>query len=372
MRKFLIAMIIVGAVVVSIAMTMARPEPPKKEREELAPLVDVLVLEPMNARFTIRSQGTVRPRTETVLSSEVAGSIVEISPKFVAGGVFQPGEVLMRVDPTNYRVAVEQAEALVTQRQIEYDGSVKLLEQGYRAEAEYASAAAALASAKAELVRANRNLERTEIKLPYEGIVRSKDTDLGQFVSAGSRLGVVFAVDVAEIRLPLTDLDLAYVDLPGAIEILATGSAVGPRATLSAIQKGTRVEWDAKIVRTEGVVDENSRVTYAVAQIDDPYQLHGDLTPLPVGTFVSAAIAGREAEGILRIPRSLVRGSNQVVFIDANERLEIREVSIVRSDADYVYIGAGASTGDRVVTTAIETPINGMQVRTTADEGDAS
>lgn len=372
MRKLLIAMIIIGASVVSFSLTVTRPEPPKKEREEIAPLVDVLVLEPMNAKFTIRSQGAVRPRTETVLSSEVAGSIIEISPKFVSGGVFQPNEVLLRIDPTNYRVAVGQAEALVTQRQIEYDGSQKLLEQGYRAEAEYASAAAALASAKAELVRAKRNLERTAIRLPYEGIVRSKDTDLGQFVNAGSKLGVVFATDVAEIRLPLTDLDLAYVNLPGASEIMETGSASGPDVTLSAVQKGRPIEWDAQIVRTEGVVDENSRVTYAVAQIDDPYQLHGDLAPLPIGTFVSAAIAGREAEGILRIPRSLVRGSNQVVFLDDEDRLEIREVSIVRSDADYVYISTGAASGDRVVTTVIETPINGMQVRTTPEEGSAS
>lgn len=334
--------------------------------------MDVLVLEPMNARFTIRSQGNVRPRTETILSSEVSGSIIDISPKFVAGGVFQPDEVLLRIDPTNYRVAVGQAEALVAQRQIEYDGSQKLLEQGYRAEAEYASAAAALASARAELVRANKNLERTEIKLPYEGIVRAKDTDLGQFVNAGTRLGVVFAIDVAEIRLPLTDLDLAYVDLPGASEIMATGAADGPDVTLSAVQKGARVEWNARIVRTEGVVDENSRVTYAVAQVDDPYQLHGDNTALPVGTFVSAAIDGRPAEGILRIPRSLVRGSNQVVFLDAEDRLEIREISIVRSDSDYVYVGAGAVSGDRVVTTSMSTPVNGLQVRTTQTEANAS
>lgn len=372
MRKLLILAIILGSIFVSFAMTVARPEPPKKEREELAPLVEVLVLEPMNARFTIRSQGNVRPRTETILSSEVSGSIISMSPKFVAGGVFQPDEVLMRIDPTNYRVAVEQAEALVAQRKIEYDGSRKLLEQGYRAEAEYASAAASLASAKAELVRANKNLERTEIKLPYEGIVRAKDTDLGQFVNAGTRLGVVFATDVAEIRLPLTDLDLAYVELPDASDIMATGSTSGPDVTLSAVQKGSRVEWDAQIVRTEGVVDENSRVTYAVAQVNDPYQLHGDDTPLPVGTFVSAAIDGREAEGILRIPRRLVRGSNQVVFLDSDNRLEIREIGIVRSDADYVYIGNGAVSGDRVVTTVIETPVNGIQVRTTQPEVDES
>lgn len=366
MQKLLILVIIVAAILVATFMTMARPEPPKKERVDLAPLVEVLVLEPMTANFVIRSQGTVHPRTETILSAEVSGAIVEISPKFVAGGVFQPNEVLMRVDPTNYRVAVEQAEALVAQRQIEYDGSAKLLQQGYRAEAEYASAAAALASAKAELVRARRNLERTAITLPYQGIVRSKETDLGQFVNAGTRLGVVFAIDVAEIRLPLTDLDLAYIDLPGAGEVMQTGAAKGPHVTLSAVQKGRPVEWQAQIVRSEGIVDENSRVTYAVARINDPYQLKGEGAPLPVGTFVSASIDGRQADGVMRIPRTLVRGSNQVVFAGDDDRLDIREIDIVRSDADYVYFRDGAEPGDRVVTTVIETPVNGMKIRTPA------
>ncbi|MEL7187807.1 MAG: efflux RND transporter periplasmic adaptor subunit [Pseudomonadota bacterium] len=356
MRKLLIIMIILGAVVIAAIMTMLRPEPPKKERVVLAPLVEVLVLEPMNTRFTIRTQGTVRPRTQTVLSSEVAGAIIEISPKFVAGGVFQPNEVLMRIDPTNYRVAVEQAEALVEQRQIEYSGSAKLLEQGYRAEAEYASAAAALASAKAELVRANKNLARTAIQLPYRGIVRSKDTDLGQFVNAGTRVGVVFATDVAEIRLPLTDLDLAFIDLPNAAAVVQTGKADGPNVTLSAISKGKPVQWRGTIVRTEGVVDESSRVTYAVAQVEDPYRLQTEGVPLPVGTFVSAAIEGRQADGIFRIPRVLVRGSDQVVFVDEQDRLEIRTIQIVRSDSEFVYFRSGGQPGDRVVPTGSGTP----------------
>ena len=120
----------------------------------------------------------------------------------------------MRIDPTNYEVAFRQAEALVKQRQIEYDGASKLRSQGYRAEAEHASAAAALASAEAELTRANRNLQRTYIRLPYAGIVRSKEADLGQFVNMGTPLGITFATDHAEVRLPLTDTDLAFIDLP--------------------------------------------------------------------------------------------------------------------------------------------------------------
>jgi len=365
MRKLLIFAILAGAVAVVIVMTSMRPQPPRKERVDLDPLVEIMVLEAMTEHFEVRSQGTVAPRTETVLSAEVSGTVTWISPRFVAGGVFGKGEVLLRVDPTNYDVAVKQAEALVKQRQIEFDGAAKLLSQGYRAEAEYASAAAALASAEAELVRASRNLERTYIRLPYEGIVRSKETDLGQFVNPGTRVGIAFATDFAEVRLPLTDTDLAFIDLPEAGAMRTEDTVEGPPVTLSAIQKGRRAQWDARIVRTEGVVDEKSRVTYAVARIEDPYALHHDGAQLPIGTFVSATIEGTVAEDIIRIPRAVVRGSDKVVFVDEEDRIHVRTVDIARADANFVYVRGGASPGERIVLTTLESPINGMAVRTT-------
>jgi RND family efflux transporter MFP subunit len=330
-------------------------------------LVEVVAVEPVSAQFTIRSQGVVRPVTETVLSAEVSGAIVEISPRFVAGGVFRAEEVLLRIDPSNYAVAVKQAQALVKQRQIEYDGASELRSQGYRAESEYASAAAALASAEAELVRARRNLERTAIRLPYDGIVRSKNSDVGQFVSPGTKLGVTFATDHAEVRLPLTDQDLAFVELPYASEITASGEASGLPVMLSAVQRGRRTQWSARIVRSEGVVDENSRVTYAVARVADPYRLHSEGNPLPVGTFVSASIAGNATDNLLRVPRYALRGSDQLLFVDDDNILRIRNVHVIRADAEYAYLGEGASSGDRVVITTLESPINGMAVRTMDD-----
>lgn len=370
MRKLLISGIILAAIAVAVLLVQMRPTPPRKERVDLDPLVDVLTLETMTANFEVASQGTVRPRTETVLSAEVSGTITRISPKFIAGGVFGDNEVLLRIDPTNYEVAVRQAEALVKQRTIEYEGAKQLRSQGYRAEAEYASAAAALATAEAELVRARRNLERTYIRLPYEGIVRSKEADLGQFVNPGTRLGIVFATDTAEVRLPLTDADLAYVDLPDAAEITASGGADGPAVRLSATRKGRPVEWSARIVRSEGVVDEKSRVTYAVARIDDPYRLHSDGPTLPVGTFVRAVIEGAAAENVIRVPRAVLRGSDELVFVDDDNKLRIRTVDIVRADGSYVYLRGGAEPGERVVVTALESPVNGMGVRTTEDKAD--
>ena len=194
MRLFLRFLTVVGILAigfVAVAVSLAlRGEPPKRPGSAPEILVETVRLERVNADFTVHSQGTVRPETETVLSAEVAGQIVEVSPKFTAGGVFSAGEMLLRIDPTNYQVALRQAEALREQRRIEFEGAEKLRNQGYRAESEYASAKAALASAEAELVRAQRNLERTEIRLPYEGIVRARDANLGQYVNVGTRLGV--------------------------------------------------------------------------------------------------------------------------------------------------------------------------------------
>ena len=364
--------LLVGAAILAAATGIAfglakglRQEPPKREIDDRALLVDVLPLETMSAQLAVRSQGTVLPRTQTLLGAEVGGTIVEISPKFIPGGVFRAGEVLMRIDATDYRVAVRQAEALVKQRKIEFDGAAKLRQQGYRAEAEYASAAAALASAEAELVRAQRNLERTEIRLPYEGMVLSKEADIGQFVSPGARLGVTFATDYAEVRLPLTDQDLAFVDLPEATEIAETGASQGPPVTLSATRMGKPADWEARIVRSEGVVDEKSRVTYAVARIDDPYCLHREGIPLPVGTFVTADISGRAMEDVIRVPRSALRAASQVLIVDDDNRIRIRGVDVIRADARYAYIGGGVEAGERIAVSAIETPLNGMFVRTT-------
>jgi RND family efflux transporter MFP subunit len=375
-RKLKRALLITGIFVVAIGgaagLSQLKPPPDTNEVADVDPLVDVLTLEPTEVQFRVASQGTVRPRTETVLSAEISGAIVSISPKFIAGGVFRKGEELMRIDPTNYETAVDRAEATLTQRQIEFDGAEKLRSQGYRAESEYASAAAALAGARADLVNARRNLERTIIRLPYDGMVRSKNADIGQYVNPGTRLGVTFATDFAEVRLPLTDGDLGFVDLPSAAEVSASGIAEGPLVALSATQKGLPQTWSARIVRTEGVVDENNRVTYAVARIEDPYRLSPDSagTSLPMGTFVVASIDGTTLTDIVRVPRSALRNNSQLMFVDDENRLRMGNVNVIRADTEYAYLRNDNLLAERISITVLESPISGMRVRTTDDPPD--
>ncbi|MEL7297976.1 MAG: efflux RND transporter periplasmic adaptor subunit, partial [Pseudomonadota bacterium] len=312
--RLLATLVLTTGVVGFVGLVKSRPEPPKKPTEDSTPLVEVAPVSAGDVQFNVSSQGVVAPLTRTTLSAEVSGAVVDLSDAFLAGGRFGAGDVLMRIDPVNYEVAVERAEAALAQRQIEYDGSVRLNKQGYRSATELSSAKAALASARADLVRAKRDLERTVIRAPYEGLVESRATELGNFVNIGSQLGVIYATDVAEIRLAIPDPDLAFVELPTAVE-----SGDGPAVTLSGSYRGALSEWDAQVVRTEGQVDQRTRMVWAVARVDDPYALsvtNEGRTELPVGTFVTAEISGVSMSNIVKIPRPLLRAGDQVIFVD--------------------------------------------------------
>lgn len=362
-KRFLaIVGILALALSIAVGLFMARPEPEKMAAQVGAPLVELIELEAGPVHFTVASQGSVQPLTQTTLSAEVSGVITEMAEVFLAGGAFQAGDVLLRIDPVNYQSALERAEATVGQRQVEYDGALRLREQGYQAELQMLTARSALAVANADLVRARRDLERTEVRAPYDGIVRERRAQAGDYVTPGSQLGTVFATQAAEVRLPLPDNQMPFVDLPLAGQ---PESEDGPLVELSGTYRGRATRWSARIVRTEGVVDERNRMVFAVARIDDPYRLGAvahDL-PLPIGTFVTARIEGITLDDVVRIPRALVRGGNRVIFVDEAFALRFRTLDFLRTDAEYAYLSADQLSEWRVVTTTLEAPVNGMSVR---------
>jgi RND family efflux transporter MFP subunit len=238
-----------------------------------------------------------------------------------------------------------------------------------------AEARAAVQAAEAALQEAERDLERTRIRVPYDGLVRSKLVDVGQYVAPGTPLGVTFAIDTAEIRLPLSNSDLEYLDLPSAtrldqahrIPVVLTGESTDTDAT-----------WRAEIVRTEGVVDRSSRVIYAVAEVVDPYGVLGrsDQPELKMGSFVRAEIQGRRVEDVVVLPRSVLRPDDTVLIADAERKLELRPVTVARSEPRNVYISGGIRAGELVVTTSLDAPIPGMQLaiagETPANDGEST
>ena len=383
--KLLPVLILIGAVLVAMLLAASKREAPRKPDVQRATLVDVMPVERRDVEFKIQSQGTVRPRTETTLVAQVSGTIESVATAFEAGGFFRQGETLLQIDPRDYQVNVMQAEANLASARAQLALETAQAKQAAKdweqlggrrgapsdlvlRKPQVAGAEAAVEAAEADLARARRDLERTTVKAPYDGMVRSKLADLGQFVTNGAQLAEIFAVDSAEIRLPLSDRDLAYISLPDTSETTPTDdSGAVPTATLIAEVAGKLHRWETPIVRTEGVIDEQTRLTYVVARINDPYGLRpneGDSPPLRVGTFVQAEIQGLGASDVFAVPRYLVRGDNQLMVIDEDNRLRMRELEVIRADREYVYVGSGLQSGERVVTTAIDTPIDGMALRT--------
>jgi RND family efflux transporter MFP subunit len=384
-KSIIVGVAIVSLGVVAIAVMMAsKPKPPKKPPVISAPLVDVIVPKVEDVQFQIKAHGLVQPRTETVLVSEVSGIVVSVSDKFVAGGLFNQGEVILQIDPSDYEVAVEQAKARLASQKAKYAQEKAKAEQAKQEwdltgrsrdnapilalrEPFLQEAKANMQSAEADLKKAEQKLARTIIRAPYQGIVKSKKVDIGQFVSVGTQLGDTFAIDYAEVRLALTDNELAYIDLPvwgGEL------SGIKPKVELSASYAGQQVIWSAEIVRMEGVVDNQSRVHYAVARVTDPYAIassNNSAAPLKVGTFVSAKIEGKKMANLIKLPRDAFRDLNRVLISNKDNQLYLRELSVVRSEANYVYVKAGLDIGDRVVLTALESPVEGMTVRISSD-----
>ncbi|NEQ49796.1 MAG: efflux RND transporter periplasmic adaptor subunit [Leptolyngbya sp. SIO3F4] len=228
-------------------------------------------------------------------------------------------------------------------------------------EPQLAEARARLAGAEASLAEARLNLSRTRVSAPFDGRVRSKAADLGQFVGAGSRLGRVFSTTLAEVSLPLSDRELSLLGIPLAFEA-APGE--GPSVRLSAVVAGALRTWDAHIARTASAIDPQTRTLQAIVQVEDPYGAAAEAAgaPLAMGLFVDARIQGREIETAYALPRSALRGASEVYVIQADNTLNVRDVSVVDSSAERVVIIAGIEDGDRVVTSPLRAAADGTAV----------
>ncbi len=375
--------LVAGSAVLAIALVVARPRASSDVHEPPAPLVRVVEAAPGDVALVVRTQGRVEPRAEIDLVVEVGGKVLEVAPTLAAGGFFRTGDLLVRLDPLDYRLAVDRTKAEVARAEVRVamekaEAEVAVREwkdmgEGaapplVRREPQQAEAAAALSAARALLAQAERDLARTEIRAPFDGRVRSEDVDVGQFVSRGEKLARIYSTDVAEIRLPLVDEDLAYLDLPMARRDADAGMQ-GPEVTVQADFAGRRWRWKGRIVRTEGQIDPTTHVIHAVARVDDPYG--GDdpsRPPLAAGLFVEAEIAGRLVRGVVTLPRAAMRGESRVLVVDAEERLRSRKVRVLRREADHVIVSEGVEGGDRVCVSPLEVATDGMKVRV-ADQG---
>jgi len=377
--------IILLAIFALIVFAALSPKPAKKPVIIKAPLIEVKNIVRKNVTFTITSQGSVLPRTQTNLVSEVSGQITWVNDKYHVGGFFSKGEVLLSINDSSYQVALLQA-----QSRLEAANAVLIEEQARKDQAEdewrltgkslseapilalrlpqLQKAQADVKAAKADVIDAEVKLARTNITAPYDAIMKEKHVDIGQYVSTGSTLAKTFAVDYAEVRLAIKQRDVEFLNLPRINQRDGQLSKVDIYYQLA----GTEYAWTAKLTRYEGEVDSRSRVHYIIAQVADPYSVlsTSQHQELRMGTFVKANIQGKELKNIVTIPRDALRGANKVYLIDRDNKLHIQELKVLRNDADYVYSHDSFASGLRLVTTQMEAPVEGMALRVLGEQQD--
>lgn len=357
----LVLMMGVGAFVM-LQATKAPAE--KKDKKVLVPYVAVeaVTVEPL--QLLAHSQGEVMSRYETFLASEVSGVIVTITPEFVNGGIIKKGELLAQIDPFDYDVRVQQANANLASARAAF---IQERAQGQVAEAEWASisnakpsdlglrkpqqeqALATVKAAEAELTQAKKDLERTEIRAPFDALVRVRNISPGQFVSVGNALGQLMDISVAEVRLPVNQADFAILKNRGELaEVNFYGQSYGEETV-----------WKGQIVRDEGMIDADSRMTYLVAQVNDPYGLNTNKPRLPFGTYVTAQIKGGIVDGV-RIPRRLF--VNQKLPLIKDNTLHLADVTQLKQDGKFTIVSGGLATGDLLLVSTLDAPVEGMAV----------
>ncbi len=363
-----LASLVAGIMIATSSPVSGRPS------ERTLRAVRVVPVETRTVQLSVHSQGTVAPRTESELIPEVSGRVVWTAASLVSGGYFDQGEALLRIAPEDYAAAVERARAALRRAQGENRharqnlkrrkglASQDMVSEAALDDAERTArvADANLREARVLLEQAERDLGRTEIAAPFSGRVREEHVDVGQFLNRGQAFATLYATDFVEVRLPIADAQLAYLEIP-IWQRRSRPDEVLPEVMLTARFAGSEYEWHGRVVRTEGEIDPKSRLVHVVARVAN--DAAGGTPPLPVGLFVQAQIAGRSAQDVFVIPRQALQRHGRVFVLDSEDRLQFREVEVLRIVGDDALIRDGLAEGERVCISPIQAPVEGMQVQ---------
>ena len=362
-------------------------KPPKREAPEtLAPLVEVEQLHVQDLPMIVRGYGTVSPRVEVEIVPEVPGKVVHVHSKLKAGGLIRAAEQIIQIDPRDYELAVQQANAVVAEAQVRLDtekaeGDVARAEwEQLHPNSEPSSplvlrepqirrAEAALESAKAQLAIADLRLERTSLSLPFDVMVINERVDLGQYVVVGQSLGAAYGIKSVEIEVPLEDDDLAWFDIFDN-PVGFNGKKLATKHTVAQVKTdfgGAEHIWKGRVVRTTGQVDRTSRMVSVVVEVTDPFDRSGARPPLLPGVFVEVVIEGKVLKNAVAVPRDAVRQGNKVWVVQEG-RLKIRTLEIARADKDFAYTISGLDDEELIVVSSLDMVTDGMAVRTRGDD----
>ena len=382
MQRFLFIPILIGAGALLALLVALGPRPEAQEIEAVLPEVRAATVRVGPQRVTVRADGTVRPSRRTTVSAEVAGQVVWAAPGLRDGARVEEGAALFRIESLAYEQAVEVARSQVAQARLQLqseEGLARLAEEEWTGEGtepdplalrvpQLAAARAGVAAAEASLKRAERDLEKTEVRAPHPGLVGARNAEVGEWAAPGVPLVEILSVDVAETRVSLPDAALELIELPFG----GASGGQGPRARLTAVLgpalASTTWSWEGRLTRMAGEVDPATRFFPAVIEVRDPYgEGAGGRPPLVAGMFVRAEIEGREYPGVAVVPRSAFREDGRVLVVDDEDRIRIREVDAFWSTGNGdLLVRSGLEDGERVVTNPPAIVTEGMTVRLAA------
>ena len=374
--------ILAGCIAVAAYLIRSPTEVGEVAPEVIPIAVRVAEVNLESVQLTVESQGKVQAAQIASLSAPVAGPIAWISPALEAGGYVEEGQTLLRLDTSDYETARDRSRAGMQQALAESRHAVSELEriealakdrlasdsqlQDARRTAEVTRARQA--DAEAMYRQADLDYERSEIKAPFNAIVERREVELGQYVNRAQSVAVLYGADEVEVRVPLAIRQLGYLDIPlGARGELPDTQA--PNVTLTGYYGGEEYHWTGKLVRTEATIDPNSNTVQTiirVAQPTNPAELKSSGSqnlPLPIGLFVEAEITGKQIDDIISLPRSVIRNNNQVLVVDAENKMYFRSVEIYRLEEDRVLIAGGLLPGELICTSPIQAVVDGMSVQ---------
>jgi RND family efflux transporter MFP subunit len=362
-----------------VLLQVTKPQPTPNIEAPRPVSVEVVPAIRAASRPTVVVYGEVRPAVRTQLVAQVGGKIMSIAPDFIEGGQFVPGEVLLTIEDTDYRAAVDERRARIAAAKVDLEQALADADVARKQLAgqknpsplalkkpQVARAESALKAAETALSLAQTNLERTQISLPFNGRVESQAADLGQYVNPGKVLGSVFGTDVAEVRVALTTNQLAALGIPVGYIGGETGGLV---TTLSAVMGGRVHRWEGRLTVLDAGIEATTRSVYGTVRIEDPYgDIHADSDmPLAVGLYVDAEIQGRTIVDAVQIAAEGLRAGDEVFVIDGEGLLDVRQVDVIHRNRDIVMLASGVEAGERVIVSAIRNPVRGMRLQAVDD-----
>ena len=372
-KQIIYPLVIVAVGIAGFMLFKSMKKPPEeKPKVDNTPIVRVMATAYEPITLKVASYGEVKPKYETEIVTQVSGLVVEISDTFQRGGFVKKGQLLAKIDQSDYETSLIDAEANLASATASLEQERA---QGKVAENEWqritdssptelslrkpqlAQELARVKASKAAIKRAERNLERTEIYAPYDALIESRDVALGSFVSMGTKLGKLLSISSAEIRLPVPDNQIKYLENLGenaSVVILGNSS-------------GHSHQWSAKIVRSEGVIDNTSRMSFLVAEVNDPYARVTEKPLLKFGSYITAEIEGYHIESAAIIPRHLI-DVDRIAVLTTDKTLAYKTIDVIREDGTDVVVKSGLNEGDKIITSALDYPVEGMKLALPGDK----